>query len=313
MPIQERLAEFTRLHDLDDIRWSGPIPQLPSPSWWASDNTLIRGESTKLGRVIAKVMSRHAWSWRNRHNMIQAAVAAGENGVGPAVYAHDQEIGIVLVEDLADDWRVVRLDYYANPDFRSNLLSTRRAFAALDLSLTPRSPIVELTQLEDECLDRDISLDPRVTSSLEQVMRFKEALLDYRSSVEFRPSQGEATSSNLMVHRDGQVKIVGWGSAAQLSQVHDTALLISEACPTVLRSEALISEVLPESTAKDIAVIQLISLIEHLRWSLLASLRAATDPDENLDSIKYGLWRMTLAEIALADRELMARLEKELS
>lgn len=313
MPIQERLAEFTRLHDLDDIRWSNPIPQLPSPSWWASDNTLIRGESTKLGRVIAKVMSRHAWSWRNRHNMIQAAVAAGENGVGPVVHAHDQEIGIVLVEDLADEWRVVRLDYYADPDFRSNLLSTRRAFAALDLSLTPRSPIVELTQLEDECLDRDIPLDPRVTSSLEQVTRFKEALLDYRSSVEFRPSQGEATSSNLMVHGDGRVMIVGWGSAAQLSPVHDTALLVSEACPTVLGSEILINEVLPESTAKDIAVVQIISLIEHLRWSLLAALRAATDPDENLDSIKYGLWRMTLAEIALADRELMARLEKELS
>ncbi|EYT48027.1 hypothetical protein [Kocuria sp. UCD-OTCP] len=313
MPIQERLAEFTRLHDLDDIQWSAPIPQLPSPSWWASDNILIRGESKTLGRVIAKVMSRHAWSWRNRHSMIQAAVAAGENGVGPVVHAHDQEIGILVVEELTDDWRVVRLDYYADPDFRSNLLSTRRAFAALDLNLTPRSPIVELTQLEEECRDRGISLDPRVTSSLEQVLRFKEALLDYRSSVEFQPSQGEATSSNLMVHRDGRVKIVGWGSAAQLSQVHDTALLVSEACPTVLSSEALIREVLPESTAKDIAVIQLISLIEHLRWALLASLRAATDPDENLDSIKYGLWRMTLAEIALADHELMAGLEKELS
>lgn len=313
MPVQERLSEFTRLHDLQDIEWSGPIPQLPSPSWWASDNTLIRGDSKEHGRVIAKVMSRHAWSWRNRHSMMQAAVAAGENGVGPKVHAYDQEIGIVLVEDLADDWRVVRLDYYADPEFRSNLLSTRRAFAALDLNLAPRSPIAELTQLEEECRDRGIVLDPRVTTAVEQLLRFKEALLDYRKSVEFRPSQGEATSSNLMVHRDGRVKIVGWGSAAQLSRVHDTALLVSEACPTVLNSEALIREIIPECTAKDIAVIQIISLIEHLRWSLLASLRAATDPDENLDSIKYGLWRMTLAEIALADRHFMTELEKELS
>ncbi len=313
MAVQERLSEFTRMHDLKEIQWSDPIPQLPSPSWWASDNTLIRGDSEEHGRVIAKVMSSHAWSWRNRHSMMQAAVAAGENGIGPKVHASDQETGILLVEDLADDWRVVRLDYYADPQFRANLLSKRRAFAALDLNLAPRSPIAELTQLEEECRDRGVTLDPRVTTAIEHLLRFREVLLEYRKGVEFRPSQGEATSSNLMVHRDGEVRIVGWGSAAQLSQVHDTALLVSEACPTVLSSEALIREVIPEATAKDIAVVQLIALIEHLRWSLLASLRAATDPDENLDSIKYGLWHMTLAEVALADRRFMTELEKELS
>ncbi|WP_247828166.1 hypothetical protein [Arthrobacter antioxidans] len=313
MPVQERLSEFTRMRDLKEIQWSGPIPQLPSPSWWASDNTLIRGRSEEHGRVIAKVMSRHAWSWRNRHSMIQAAVAAGENGIGPRVHAYDQEIGILLVEELADDWRVVRLDYYADPQFRSNLLSTRRAFAALDLNLAPRSPIADLIQLEEECRDRGVTLDPRVTTGVEHLLRFREVLLEYRRGVELRPSQGEATSSNLMVHRDGQVRIVGWGSAAQLSQVHDTALLVSEACPTVLSAEALIREVMPEATSKDIAVVQVISLIEHLRWSLLTSLRAATDPDEDLDSIKYGLWHMTLAEIALADRHFMTELEKELS
>lgn len=307
--IPEQLNEISHQQS---IEWNERVAQLPSPSWWASDNTLIRGTGKDCGKVIAKVMSRHAWSWRNRQNMIRAAVAAGEHGIGPRVIAHDEESGVIVTEDLSDTWRVVRLDYYADPQFRANLLEVRRKLAALELDLSPRSPMIELEQLQAECADRNVPVDPRVHVAIATLMEFKAPLLSYRNTVEFHPSQGEATSSNLMVNDEGDVRIVGWGSAAKLSRTHDTALLVSEACPTVLGADALIQEVMPEGTKTDKAVVKVVSLVEHLRWALLMSLRAATDPDEDLDSIKYGLWRMTLAEIALTDTDSLTSLRKEL-
>lgn len=297
----ERLLEFTRHHDLGDIVWSDVVAQVPSPSWWASDNVLIKGDSERFGPVLAKVMSRHAWSWRNRYNTFAAAKAAGEIGIAPVVHVTDAETGIVLTERLGSEWRVARLDYYADPAFRANLVAAREAFRGLDIELSPRSPLIDVIHLLDECVDRNISVDSRVLAMIDRLKPFTEVLLEYRKNLDLVPSQGEATSSNIMINDAGEVKLVGWGSAAKLSRVHDAALLLSEASPTVLESKALLAELMPEASAKDIAVALVVSVLEHLRWSLLTTLRARTDPDDSLDSVKYGLWHMVLAEIAMND------------
>lgn len=308
-----RLQDFTRHHDLGEIEWSDVVAQVPSPSWWASDNVLVKGESERFGPVLAKVMSRHAWSWRNRYNTFAAARAAGEIGIAPKVYATDAETGIVLTERLANGWRVARLDYYADPDFRARLHQARRDFAALDIELAPRSPLIDVIHLLDECEDRRISVDPRVLAMIERLKPFTDVLLEYRKNLELQPSQGEATSSNIMVNEAGEVKLVGWGSAAKLSRVHDAALIVSEATPTVLDAKTLIGELLPEASDKDVAVTLVVAVLEHLRWALLTTLRSRTDPDDTLDSIKYGLWHMTLAEIAMNDTQWKTQVEEALA
>ncbi|MGA4668807.1 hypothetical protein ACPCG0_03255 [Propionibacteriaceae bacterium Y1923] len=313
MNAKQRLLDFASHHDLGHIEWSDVVAQVPSPSWWASDNVLIKGESERFGPVLAKVMSRHAWSWRNRFNTFAAAKAAGELGIAPKVYATDPETGIVLTELLANGWRVARLDYYADPDFRARLRKARADFAQLEIELSPRSPLVDVFHLLDECEDRNITVDPRVLGMIERLKPFTDVLLEYRKDLELLPSQGEATSSNIMVNQDGDVRLVGWGSAAKLSKVHDAALLLSEATPTVLDAQTLMTELLPDSSAKDRAVALVVAVLEHLRWALLTTLRSRTDPDDSLDSVKYGLWHMTLAEIAMNDTNWKTQVEEALA
>lgn len=313
MNAKERLLDFARHHDVGEIAWSDVVAQVPSPSWWASDNVLIKGESERFGPVLAKVMSRHAWSWRNRYNTFAAAKAAGEIGIAPVVHATDAETGIVLTERLTDGWRVARLDYYADPEFRARLHQARQDFAALDIELSPRSQLIDVIHLLDECEDRRIAVDPRTTGMIGRLKPFTDVLLEYRKNLDLVPSQGEATSSNIMVNEAGEVKLVGWGSAAKLSRVHDAALLVSEATPTVLDAKTLIGELLPEATAKDVAVTRVVAVLEHLRWSLLTTLRSGTDPDDSLDSIKYGLWHMTLADIAMNDTHWTTEVEEALA
>lgn len=309
----EKLLEFTRHRDLGDITWSDVVTQMPSPSWWASDNVLVKGESERFGPVLAKVMSRHAWSWRNRFNTFAAATAAGEIGIAPVVHATDAETGIVLTERLTDGWRVARLDYYADPAFRAALVKAREDFRALDLDLSPRSPLVDVIHLLDECEDRGIAVDSRVLAMIDRLKPFTAVLLEYRKNLDLRPSQGEATSSNIMVNDAGDLRIVGWGSAAKLSRVHDAALLLAEATPTVLDAKTLLAELLPEASSKDIAVALVVSVLEHLRWALLTTLRSRIDPDDSLDSVKYGLWHMTLAEIAMNDTHWKTQVEEALA
>ena len=310
---KEKLQEFTRHHDLGDISWSDELAQGPSPSWWASDNVLIKGESERFGPVLAKVMSRHAWSWRNRYNTFAAATAAGEIGIAPVVHATDAETGVVLTERLTNGWRVARLDYYADPDFRARLVKAREDFRGLDIELSPRSPLVDVIHLLDECEDRGIAVDARVLAMIDRLKSFTDVLLEYRKNLELRPSQGEATSSNLMVNDAGDLRIVGWGSAAKLSRVHDAALLVAEATPTVLDARSLIGELLPDASAKDVAVTMVVAVLEHLRWALLTTLRARTDPDDTLDSVKYGLWHMTLAHVAMNDTHWTTQVEEALA
>lgn len=309
----EDIGQWAAGFDTDGIRWEGPVAQVPSPSWWASDSELVAGRSAELGEVMLKRISRHAWSWRNRHNLIAASTAAGEIGVAPRVHAADAELGLVLMERLPAEWRVGRLVMFKDGEVRRSLVEARRRFAELDVELSTRSPLVDLNQLVDECGDRGISIDHRVTDLVGYVNGFREALLAYRRTLEMRPSQGEGTSSNIMVGPNAQVKLVGWGSAARLSAVHDHATLIAEACPGALEMDDYIAELAPGASSTERAVVKLVTGIEHLRWAVLTRLRAKTDPDVNLDSTKYGMWRMTFAEMLLNDPDVRAELEAELS
>lgn len=309
----ERLEEFSHTHGLESVEWGEPIDQVPSPSWWASDSVLVRGRCPDRGPVLAKIMSRHAWSWRNRHNAFRAAVAAGECGVGPQVFAHDQEIGVLLTEYLGDEWRVARLDSFADEGFLSELMRVRGRFAESPVELDRRSPMIELLELRDECDDRGITIDPRLQLLIDQFDPLRPSLVRVRDQLDFRPSQGEATISNIMVGPQGQVKLVGWGSAAALSSLHDAALVVSEASPTVHSADGLIEFVHPGASTKGAAIIKAVAIIEHLRWALLTAIRADLDPDVNLDSIKYGLWRMTLAEIIVGDGTVVAEWKEALA
>lgn len=310
----EDIGRWEEAPDVGSIEWQGSFEPVPSPGWWASDSRLVSGRSTELGNVVLKQISRHAWSWRNRHNLIAASAAAGEAGIGPRVFASDAELGVLLMEQLPpDEWRVGRLVMFTDPEVRRSIGEARRRFAELDVSLSTRSPLIDLNQLVDECQDRGFSIDHRVADLISYVNTFREALLAYRSTLTMRPSQGEGTSSNIMVGRDGQVKLLGWGSAARLSAVHDHALLLAEATPGALDLDEYMAELAPDASPTDRAVMKLVTGIEHLRWAVLTRLRALADPDENLDSTKYGMWRMTFAEMLLNQPEIRAELEAELS
>ncbi|GAA1597987.1 hypothetical protein [Leucobacter chromiireducens] len=310
---QDNIDDWAHGFDVEAITWGGPVAQVPSPSWWASDSALIAGECPDFGPVLLKKLSRHAWSWRNRDNLIAAATAAGEAGIGPKIYAADSELGVLLEERLSPEWRVGRLDLFRDARLRQRLHEARAQFAQLDIPLSTRSPLIELLQLLDECDDRGIDVDPRVRELAAYVAGFRAPLLAYRRTVEMRPSQGEGTVSNIMVNPAGEVRLVGWGSAASLSAVHDHAVLVAEACPGALDIDDFISELAPEAEARDRAVIKLIAGIEHLRWAVLTRLRSGTDPDVNLDSIKYGLWRMTFAELLFSDPDTRTELEGALA
>lgn len=310
---QDSIDTWVQGFDVDSISWGGPVAQVPSPSWWASDSQLISGECPEHGAVLLKKLSRHAWSWRNRDNLIAAATAAGAAGIGPRIYAADSELGVLLEERLSPDWRVGRLSVFRDPETRSRIHEARATFAGLDVALSTRSPLIDLHQLLDECDDRGIELDRRVRDLAGYVAGFRTPLLAYRKTVEMRPSQGEGTISNIMVHSSGDVRLVGWGSAASLSAVHDHAVLIAEACPGALDIDDYITELAPAAQPRDRAVIKLIVGIEHLRWAVLTRLRSVVDPDVNLDSIKYGLWRMTFAELLLTDPATRTELEGALS
>lgn len=309
----EDIGQWSDGFDVGPIEWAGPVQQVPSPSWWASDSELIAGRGSEAGEVILKRISRHAWSWRNRHNLIAAAVAAGEAGIAPKVHAADAELGLVLMERLPSEWRVGRLVMFKDEQVRRSIADARRRFAELDVELSTRSPLIDLNQLVDECLDRGISIDHRVTELVAYANEFREPLLAFRRTLEMRPSQGEGTSSNIMVGPDGRVQLVGWGSAARLSRVHDHAVLLAEATPGALDLDDYLSELAPEAGPTERAAAKLVTGIEHLRWAVLTRLRAKTDPDVNLDSTKYGMWRMTFAEMLLNDPDVRAELEAELS
>ena len=310
---QDNIDDWAHGFDVEAITWGGPVAQVPSPSWWASDSALIAGECPDFGPVLLKKLSRHAWSWRNRDNLIAAATAAGEAGIGPKIYAADSELGVLREARLSPEWRVGRLDLFRDARLRQRLHEARAQFAQLDIPLSTRSPLIELLQLLDECDDRGIDVDPRVRELAAYVAGFRAPLLAYRRTVEMRPSQGEGTVSNIMVNPAGEVRLVGWGSAASLSAVHDHAVLVAEACPGALDIDDFISELAPEAEARDRAVIKLIAGIEHHRWAVLTRLRSGTDPDVNLDSIKYGLWRMTFAELLFSDPDTRTELEGALA
>ncbi|AOT05813.1 hypothetical protein [Arthrobacter sp. U41] len=311
---QQVLADFCEEHELRGVDWSAPVPQVPSPSWWASDSSLYQGSTLEHVPVMAKVVSRFSWSWRNKDNLIRAAVAAGNAGIGPRVHVADPQRGILLMERMPPEWRVGRLDLLRLPQVRANLIKARQDFANLDLDLSPRSAFVDLDHLQQECADRRITLDQRLTDAIDRVETFRRPLLAHQNCSRFVPSHGEGTISNVLVGPNHQIKLIGWGSAAALSKAHDAALLMSEACPTVLSEEELFEELMPHGTESDYAAAALLQVLEHLRWALLISLRAATDDTAaGLDSTKYGLWRMTLAEIRLMDDQRTARLLEGLS
>lgn len=286
--------------ELTALDWKPSVAQVPSPSWWASDSAIYSATTADGRAILAKVVSPVAWAFRNLGPVFAAGRAAGEAGLGPRQIAADPATGVVLYEKLDARWRVGRLDLLADPRTRRGVLAERRAFGALALGLPERDHYAEILGARDEALDAKIIVDPRILALIEEVQPYREGLETLLAERPRVSSAGEGTVSNFMISDTRAAQLVGWGSACTLTDLGEIATLAAELTPAVISVPTLLREYRDsEPDAREIAAVELLALLDDVRWAMLLVLRAEREPNPDLDVTKYALWRMTKAQLAL--------------
>jgi hypothetical protein len=263
---------------------SAVVPE-PSPSWIAcgarwtrmGDNALRRTHNP-ADEVFASPLPAILAAW----------TAAAAAGIAPAVTDPD-ETGFTTA--LIADARPAKLDDLANEDLLRAALGLRARFHALDVALPERSLFDDVARLRDAHRAAGIPVPAHADELSGKLDRF--AARHERFAMPSRPCHGNGAVSNLLLRRASGPMLTGWSLVARRDPLQEAGSVIAELNPW-RTSEPAVLEALGLPAEADMAA-RAWSVADDLLWVLIAHWRMATASDTDIDYVKYGLWRGTLA------------------
>lgn len=264
-----------------------------SPAHRATGNRIVL-----LADSIVRIPSPDAIAWRDPAGGVEAAVRAGELGVGPRVLWGDGATGALVTERLAG--REARIeDLWGHA--REQAIELLRAFHDGPPLHRRRDLFARCADLAGCLMATDAPRPPDLPELLRAVERVREAAA---AGGDVAPCHLHPVASNLMLLDDGRIAAVDWDEAGMADPWWDFGALLQECCTFDDEWAAATEQVVGRADAAAIARLRLMGAADDVAWGLWAAHLSHVSPRREIEFFKYASWRFMRARMAFGDQRV---------
>jgi aminoglycoside/choline kinase family phosphotransferase len=278
------------------------IPVLASPSWRGVDGLplVVRDRASGETLFIKQIHPDTAF-YIDIPASFDAAVKAGEIGVGPRVLLADAAAGVLIMEDLSAEagWRVAGLEKGYDPDFVAAVVAARRAYAAVAPLLREVDVFAEIESFYAMALAEKVTL-PAETGWMVDMARYAASAMAGHSPARV-PVQGDGNVSNILWHADGRVRLLDFDRAGNGDPLEDLASFFNEVFAFEPEAQQAFARLCPEAGATDFDRMRLYAYADDLRWGLIAAIQGTLSERRENEFYKFANWRFVRARMAARD------------
>lgn len=286
------------------------IPVLASPSWRGVDGAPIQARDLDTDEtVFVKKLHKDALWYVDAAVSFDAAIKAGEIGVGPKVLAADLARMILITEDLSAEWRVAGLERTASPDFIDAALAARARFAEVAPLARRISVFDDIEAFYAKARTVNAQAPTDLPYLVETVLMMREAA--EAGAQTLVPTHGDGTLSNVLVAADGRVKLVDWDRAAMADPMEDIGAALQEMCAFEPEMRDAFARRFGAVDEVQFARARIFGVADDLRWGLIAALQATLSPRrDSLEFYKFACWRFLRCRMSLRDPRASERMRR---
>ncbi|MEE5059110.1 aminoglycoside phosphotransferase family protein [Pseudomonas alliivorans] len=290
----EERAPLDRLHSaLSEAGLGDNLNVQDGPSGIASPSRLATewlGYHVTDGQTAwyAKVLQADMTPLIDVERSVQASECAGLSGAAPRLISADSASGVLIFESLSPtDWRCARLDELIAPGRLERLWDLKRTVHSGAVPDFIRSPMDDLQRLRVLCT-RDRVVLPPEHAWIDRCVNMAWDALQNRP-FHAVPIHGDGVTSNVMVARDGSLKLVDFDYGGCMDAWYDVAITLNELFSFEAQWREGIEAWAGECLEVDYAVCRLYALINDWYWTLWG-FWAGTVSSRSLEFSKLGQW-----------------------
>ncbi len=285
------------------------IPVLASPSWRGVDGApLVVRDKERGASLFVKHVYPDTAFYIDVAAAFDAATKAGEIGIGPRVIKADAGNGILVMEDLTPEWRVAGLEKAFDPAFVAAVLEKRLAFS----SAAPLRRKADVFEEIERFYGDARRLQAQVPADLEWLVDAVRLSAEHVRGVaaEAVPIHGDGNVSNILVNRQGDVRLVDFDRAGNGDILEDLGSFFVEAF--AFEAEARDAFYHFKGTADEGAFnrLRVYGIADDLRWGLIGALQAHLSPRKTNEFYKFASWRFLRCRMAVRDSRFSERLRR---
>lgn len=287
------------------------IPVLASPSWRGVDGIpLIARDRETEATVFIKHIHADTAFYIDVPAAFDAAIKAGDIGVGPKVLATDVSAGILVSEDLsmAAGWRVAGLEKCYDTVFIEKVIEKRLAFATV-APLQRAANVFEDVERFFAIVTASNVTVPADTQWLVDMVRFAGESIA-ASSVAAVPIHGDGNVSNILWNGNGEVRLVDFDRAGNGDPLEDAGSFFVEGFAFEPEARDAFFRLYPGANDAGFNRLRIYGLADDVRWGLIAAIQAATSERKSNEFYKFANWRFVRARMAARDPRFGERIRR---
>jgi len=319
-PRERIIQTLASMQDLQGVEASigAPVPSIAMPMHLSLDS-VSASVSVSNGRsgVFAKAFRAGALDPYSFSDAVAAARAAGEAQIAPRLVAADVNEEVLVFELLGSDWRMALASDMRKPDFKSAVLSAKKAWhrqGKLSKTVSPfdvvRDYAVRLGPHLNPEGGRPIPFkgDIPFLSAMQWISRIEETLS--AAGTDLGPIHGENAVSNIMAGPDGRIRLVDFDRAVNADPIFDLGSLCLEFCNNDKERMEAVEIYLGRPDQAVLARVKLYGIVDDLLWACWALLAETSQDMVGPEWLKYAsnrLIRMNYHLQTFDMRHLLAR------
>lgn len=287
------------------------IPVLASPSWRGVDGAPLLARDTETeATVFIKHIHADTAFYIDVPAAFDAAIKAGEAGVGPKVLAVDTEAGIMVSEDLslAAGWRVCGLEKGYDPAFIEKVVEKRLAFAAVAPLKRKADVFADIETFFAITRKQDVTV-PADTEWLVDLARFAAASITTTGTAAV-PIHGDGNFSNILWNANGEIRLVDFDRAGNGDPLEDAGSFLVEAFAFEAEAREAFFRLYPGADEAGFNRLRTFGFADDLRWGLISAIQATTSMRKSNEFYKFSNWRFLRARMAARDPRFGERIRR---
>lgn len=290
-----------------------PLPAVAMPMHMGLDALVTPFEQDGVP-LIAKTFLPGALAPFTFAGAAEAARAAGELGIAPALRAREDATATLLFDRLGDGWRMASVKDLQSENTLATLVAAKKRWHGAPPLTTAIVPMELYQSYLSTCRERAIPVLPAtLRMDLEGLTQWVERIagaLD-AAGADSVPLHGENVTSNVMLGPGGELRLLDFDRAGMGDPFRDLGAMALDLCVDDEDRAALISLYTGQpATAGELARLKLHGLLDDACWALWALIAETEAPRRGPELYKYAANRLIRFRLHLSTFD-MARLLRE--
>lgn len=228
----------------------------------------------------------------------EAAIRAGELGIGAEVVYFDPASGVEVIEFL-EGYRACTNGDFKDPEVPRQIVDLYRVLHGGELLSTTKTVFDMIDEHLEGVAEHAVRLPADVELMLEEYRVAKSALL--ASGLELVACHNDPMPGNFLVADGKPMKMVDFEFASNNERAYELAVLTTE----MFYGEKLLMELIEEFYGSvdfaRAARVQVCGALADVKWGLWACLKQKIDTAWDFDYHKYGCWKLARARLKMTD------------